>query len=136
MSTFDLATLDCSRTAERGAVMTLAHPVNRQPLADGEGKPITITLAGQDSDVYRRAQRAITDKRLALRGRARLSAEDLEAEAVETLARCTLGWSGIVLDGKPLECGPASARALYQRLPWVREQADEFIGDRGNYLGN
>jgi len=132
----DLATLDTSATADKGAVMTLLHPVSRQPLRDGEGREVTLILAGQDSEAFRKAQRAATNKRLSAKGRTKLTAEELEAEAIELLARCTLGWTGIAFDGRPLDHSAANAVRLYERLPWVREQADEFIADRANYLGN
>lgn len=134
MTSFDLAQLDTIAEADKGAAMALLHPVTRQPLVDAAGQPIAITLAGMDSQAFRAAQRAATNKRLAQRGRAKLTAEELDAEQLDTLARCTLSWSGIVLDGAALPCTTANARQLYERLPWVREQADEYIADRANFI--
>ncbi|MBF0394893.1 MAG: hypothetical protein HQL38_19630 [Alphaproteobacteria bacterium] len=130
----DLASLDTAAVANSGAVMTLLHPATRQPLAGDDGNPITITLAGQDSEAWRKAQRAVSNRRLAARGKSKLTAEDLEAESLAMLAQCTLGWTGVALDGKPLDCTQANARQLYERLPWVREQADDFVADRANYM--
>ncbi|MBF0375535.1 MAG: hypothetical protein HQL38_18530 [Alphaproteobacteria bacterium] len=132
----DLASLDTAACANRGAAMTLLHPATRQPLLDSEGQAVAITLAGQDSEAWRKAQRIVSNRRLAARGKAKLTAEELEVEALEMLARCTLAWTGVVIDGKALDCTPANARHLYERLPWVREQADDFVADRANYLGN
>ncbi len=129
---FDLSTL--TPNADQGAVMTVLNPITMQPLRDDAGDDVTITLAGEDSEVYRSAQRAATNKRLAMRGKGKITAEELEAEALELLARCTLQWSGIVWEGKALECNAKHARMLYQALPWLREQVDAFIADRSHFL--
>lgn len=136
---FDLSALDSTTAANEGAVLHLRHPATGRPLEDAEGNPITITLAGSDSDAYRKAQRQITNRRLAetkRRGGLKLTSEELEEEALDILAVCTLAWSGIVVEGEALACTAANARKVYQRFSWIKEQADEFIGDRSAFLGN
>lgn len=132
----DLSSFDTVSAANAGATMELLHPATKTPLRQENGEPITITVAGMDSDVFRKAQRGATNRRLAQRGKVKLNAEELEAESIETLAACTLGWSGIVVAGQPLPFDRANAVKLYTTLPWVREQLDEFVADRANYLGN
>jgi len=130
----DLSTLD----AATEAAMQLRHPGTNVVLKQDDGRPITITLAGVDSERYRKAQRALTNQRLKMGGRrggaGTLTAEELESAGLETLVACTVAWDGIILDGQALECNPANARTLYARLPWVRDQADEFMGERANFL--
>src|SRR5206468_7752479 len=69
----DLSKLDTVSGSDHGADMELVHPINRQPfmhdLGDGKSEPLTIRMAGIDSDLYRKAGLAITNKRIAMKGR-------------------------------------------------------------------
>lgn len=129
----DLSTL---AVTSEGQTLELRHPLNGTLLKTDKGTPISITLVGADSVAFRRAQRAILDKRLNQKSKAKLSAAELEEEAVSTLVGCTVGWSGIVLDGKDLPFNKDNIKALYGRsdLPWIKDQVDEFIADRSNFL--
>lgn len=125
----DLASLDTVAAAEQGAVFRPEHPVTGDPLG------IEITLAGADSAIFRRAQNALLDRRMAGRKK-KLSSEEIQAESSGLLAACTLSWKGMVVDGQEVPCGRDAAGALYLRFPWLREQADAFISERRNYLGD
>lgn len=131
----DLATLDMAN-AESGAVMTVRHPVSDAVLEGTDGQAITITLAGSDSERFRKVQRASTNRRLKTQSsrRGQVTSEELEADSLETLAACTISWRGLVVDGEALECNAANARKAYKRLPWLKEQVDAFVGDRANFL--
>lgn len=125
--TFDLASLDTTPRADAGAELELTHPVTGAPLG------VTLTLAGVDSAAYRKAQAALTDKRLGRRS-GKLTAAELQRDGIELLARCTLAWSGVVVDGAEVACTADAARELYTRFVWIREQADAFVSERANYL--
>lgn len=117
--------------------MVIVHPVSRQPLRDNEGKEAFIELHSGDSDVARKHHRAVQRRRLAMRGRGKITPEELEAEHVEFLSALTVGWYLVDLSGAPIAVpfSPENARDLYAEaaLSWVREQVDEFTGDRGNF---
>lgn len=133
----DLTSLDTAHGAEAGAVMEVLHPTTGAVLTQEDGKPISLTLAGRDSDRYQRAARATRNKRLKAQqsGRtAQISAEEMENDSIETIVSCTIGWEGICVDGATLPFSPDNARLLYKRLPWLLEQADAFIVDRANFL--
>jgi hypothetical protein len=131
----DLSQFDTTQTAEEGAVMTVTHPATGVPLEQDDGTPVTITLAGTDSERFRRAERQALNRRLqGPRRNQNVTAEELEANGINGLVACTLAWSGIVLDGESLACTPDNARLVYKRLPWLREQANEFTGQRANFL--
>lgn len=138
MTTIDLAAL---AAIEDGVPMELRHPQTGAVLLTADGAPITITLLGRDSESYREVERAQQNRRLkdAARGRRnQMTSEQLEAEHVELLVACTVGWSGLVLDAKTLEFSASAARRLYDdgRFGWIREQVETFIGDRGNFFGD
>lgn len=126
----DLAQLDTTAAANEGADIELLHPTTGAPLG------VLITVCGTDSDAYRQALRERQNKRLrnAKRGGATLTAEEIEAEALDLLVRCTSGWTGVELDGKPVAFTREAARDLYRRFRWIREQVDTAIEDRANFL--
>ena len=126
--TVDLASLDVISAAEKGAVMPLCHPVTGVELG------MSIRLAGADSEIYRKAQRAAVNKRVNKRRNLQLSQEEMEEESLTLLVKITLGWDGVLFEGELLPYGQENARMLYRRFPWIREQVDRFVHDRGNYL--
>jgi len=123
----DLAKLDTLSPANEGVWMELEHPVTGEPLG------IKIKVAGVDSDYYRKEMRRQQNKRLK-KGIRTISAEELENEVIELLVACTLDWEGIEYEGKVLECNKENARMIYKKFPWIREQVDNFINDRANFL--
>lgn len=116
--------------------MTLLHPVTRQPIRDGEGVAY-IDLHSSDSQIARKHNREIQQRRLNMRGRGRLSTHEIEAEGIDLLAALTVSWRLLTLDGQPIDvpCNEDNARDLYSapELAWVKEQADEFAADRANF---
>lgn len=129
----DLSALDTSDLANQGVPMHLRGP-NGAPLFDDAGQPITISLLGDDSDALTKLDRVTTNQHL--RGSITVTAELAEAAHLNRLARATVGWSGIKVDGAALEFSEEAARKLYadKRFKWIRQQAAVFIGDRANFL--
>lgn len=130
----DLAKLDTVKGAEEGAAMEVLNPADGTVLRDDNGEPITIWLLGSDSEKVRKRQRLEINKRLKRGNRSRMTAEELEEDGLNLLAFCTVSWKGIVLDGEAPVCSAEAARKVYDRLPWLREQVDAFVGDRANFL--
>jgi hypothetical protein len=99
------------------------------------GAVASSDLVGKDSKEYRKAQRVITERRLKSRSKAnRIDPEAIEHEAVDILVACTVEWEGFAEDGKELEFNKANIRRVYTNYPWVKEQVDEFVDDRGNFM--
>lgn len=131
----DLSSFDTTKTANEGAVMNVLHPQTQEQLLQEDGRPITITLAGIDSDIFRRAKYAASNRVMKVfRAGNEDQAESIDNDNLSTLSVCTLAWDGIKIDGELLKCTPENAKKAYTRLPWLREQADEFMARRGNYL--
>jgi hypothetical protein len=130
----DLNAFDTVTAANEGAVLELRGP-NGEPLKqDGGKKPVSITLYGADSEVARKARNAAANRYLKQRGKVQITAEGSEADALSFLAKCTAAWDGIVVDGKALPCDRENVMQVYERFPFIREQVDEFIADRANFL--
>jgi len=127
----DLSNLE----TQASSILTIMHPANEVPLLGGDNAPVTFSLLGIDSDEYRASQRVITNKRLSRKNKFKITAEQLELETIEVLAACTVSWSdNFEVDGFAYHFSKENAKALYERFPWVREQVDEFIGERANFL--
>lgn len=122
-------------TGSEGEWLELLHPTTGEILRDDDGKEAKILLVGKDSDEYRKAQRAATQRRLKSRSKKNvIDAESLEREAVEVLIACTKDWQGIGDKGEDLPCEPSNVRRVYSTYLWLREQVDEFVEDRGNFM--
>ena len=128
---FDFATRDVAAKAEEGAELEVLDP------ATSEAVGVYITLAGADSVVHRKAVANISKRRFnnqkGFRNKG-FDPERMEAESIEILAACTLSWKGVQVDGAPLTCSRDNAIKMYTRFPWLREQVEQFIGDRSAYL--
>lgn len=133
----DLSNLALASSAEEGAALHLKHPVTGEPLFCDDGKPMSITVVGMDSDRFRKAERSIANQRLRQAQRRRsstMSMEDIEKETVRAFAACTLDWS-LQMGGKPLPFSTDEAVKLYGNpdYGWIREQLDDFMSDRANF---
>lgn len=138
----DFALLDTKAAAETGAVIFLDDPFSGEPLLDDDGVPLSITVLGADSEKVGKAIRANADKRIA-RIQKRGSVEDAwsetqRADTISTLAKATVAWHILPVDGVVLECTEANARKFYgdPRFPWVVEQLDKAVVDRKRFFKN
>lgn len=124
-----------AEAAERGHTVHLESPDGSGPLFLN-GKPITITVLGQDSRQFRAAAADIAER---MRGR-KTSLAGEERNTAELLAAVTLGWDNIEreADGKaePWKFSREAAIELYQNpdFRWIREQVDKVIVDRSAFL--
>mgnify|MGYP007011828515 FL=1 len=134
----DLKNLDMEKAAEKGAFLHFEHPVNGEKLyAEDENgnpdheRPIGVTLVGTDSSAFRRKVSEIANRSMGKRQKSR-TVERSDAEASELVAACTIGVHNIVIDGEVIKL--KDMEHVYTKYRWMREQADEFIGDRRNFF--
>lgn len=138
---FDLDAIDTKTLADEGVDMVVKKIGSDEPLLARNNKPVTLTLLGPDSDVYREQTRAQVRKRL-LRttnkpggGFSELDLLEADGDALDLMVACTVGWKNVLdTDGKPVEFSRDAVRALYTGYPVVREQADAFIVDRTRFI--
>ena len=124
---FDLAKLDTAKVAEEGAELRVAHPTT------GEDLGITITLIGTDSKTFRDISKSRATASLKKKTR-EIDLDQNESDAVDLLAKCTKGWTGITENGKEVAFSYDNAVQLYTKYLWLREQIDRFMADRSNFL--
>lgn len=141
MPDIDAALSMLSLDVDKPQRMPLLHYQTRQPLRGENGEEAWIDLYSSDSDIARRHNRESQRRRLNMRGRGKLSPEELEAEATDLLVALTADWSlmspltTLSPNGKPLDLPFSSenGRKVYDQVTWIREQVDEFAADRGNF---
>lgn len=138
----DLASYETA--AEEGAPLYLKDPAGRPleyetgetEVVDGETKPvmkpITIWLAGVEAPRWTRAADEMANK--LKESKEERTIQDIRGDRAGMLAKMTLRWEGVVLDGQTLECTEANAKKLYIRFRWILEQVDRFLAVRENFL--
>ena len=124
--------LDKIELTEEGVEMVVLHPGTFEPLKDEKGQVATIRLAGMDSTTYRKAANVISNRRTKGNRLTKMTVERLEADGLELICKCTLSWANLVIGGKV----PKTPEEIYEGRKWLKEQADQFIHERANYLGN
>lgn len=124
---------------DEAKAVDLVHPVTFRPLGTPE-KPVRVMIVPPSHPRMRAVERRIADQRvqnaMVARGRMKLSADEIEAEAVDRLVACIESWEGIDMDGKPLKVSAENARMLMTNpaLRWLRDQVDQALGDHGTFL--
>jgi hypothetical protein len=139
-----LLDLNFSDEADRGKVMQVLHPVSRVPLIGPDELPVSISLLGTDSDVYNAEVNKNRDSNIEeLRRRAKYSSAADDNKGARLLAKCTMGWHNIPMawvdgsqDETPAEFSYDNALKLYKNrgVRWLREQVDEWMADRSNFM--
>lgn len=126
---------DVSKREDAGQVVHV-RDANFEP-AYYNGQPVTITVAGTWSSVYRRTQDAQVQRMIRKKQRD-LTAEQLTANRVDLVAACILGWQGLTngtdRDGKQIPLPFTRENAvLVAGVPWLREQLEEAQQDHASF---
>lgn len=129
----DLNNYSTEKANDSGVAMVLCDPVTGEELVNDSGDKMTIYLVGKDSREFKSFQAEIAAK---YRGRKQPSFAQSEKHANDLLARCTRGFENLQMKGENLDFSVKAARDLYSRVSWIKEQVDEFIAERANFLGN
>jgi hypothetical protein len=144
----DLTKLDTRRRAEEGSWLHLREPIHNQLLfADdgdelgdsGERRPMRLKLLGADSDTLQKYSRGLLDdqrRQVMTEGKSFRSSDEVEDDLIALLVAATVDCENILVDGEEVEPIKAELTALYERFPWIAEQAMRRIRDRAAYLKN
>lgn len=121
----DISELCTADAHEEGAELIILHPLTRKPT------DLKIRIKGVDSKGWRKARKGIEKAMLSQM----VSGGEVDGDAaeIEALAAITIGWDGLVKDGKPLKFSGKACKELYTAAPNVRDQVDRFVGNRANF---
>lgn len=146
----DIASI--GKVVETGAVLELKGPDMQTPVTqdvldeagnpvmekDPRGnevkkqKPVTITIASANSDLWQKMQEKIADEVRDMTKK--YNALDRRFDVCQLLASVTIAWDGILVDGKKPECTFDNARNLYMKYKWVRDQVEVFASTHKNFM--
>ena len=121
--------------------MQLTDPTTGAGLVDEKTKePITIGLVSTETpDIMKLQQKTSVqrlNRRLKVGGKFKFHESDLEEQGLDVLVAATKRSKHIVVDGQPVDMSDKiKAREVYFRFPWIRQQVDEFVNDRSNWMG-
>ena len=108
-------------------VVEIKHPINKEPLMNDDGTPMTIVIYAQHSKVYKKVQRELINKRLKEAqesGSKEIDYEQLEEAALELMVKSTKSWN-ITYEGKKPKLTEAKARQIYDEVFWIKAQIEE-----------
>jgi hypothetical protein len=136
----DLSNLDVIGEANKGALLELLHPATGEVLFDEKGddeskyKAFYLKLLGSDSDVYRSEIKRRTEKTYNSKSKSqKIDLDDAQLKGAQLLAKCTTSCY-IIENGKEVKCTRDEMTRIYLTQPWIREQAEAFMSDRGNFI--
>lgn len=125
----DLSEFDGLAAAqEEGIEIKIVHPKT------GEEMGITIRVAGPESDRQKKARNRLVNDRLTKNRNRRVTAAELEQDALKVSAASILGWENIQVKGKEFEFNLENAETLLRSYPFIREQVDSAINDRALFM--
>lgn len=127
----DLSKLNVTALADAGITVHLRHPATGEKLTNDKGEPMVVTVAGSDSALFKGELKArIRQANLNKKRKDDVDIEEIERRGVELIAKCTLSWSGLQMDGKDLPFSYQAAVKLYSEHSWIKEQVDAAMADR------
>lgn len=95
--------------------------------ADGEKLDCFITFVGLDSHKWRELDRQMQREILLCKGK------NVDAITDRCMAEAAISWRGFEENGKELEFSTERLHELFTNAPYIKEQANQFIGTRGNF---
>lgn len=123
----DISSLMTADSHAAGAECNIYSPV------DGKMTDVYILIAGADSPIWRKQKRKQTAEIMQAAREKKDGELDYDAMDVAALVEATLGWRGIVSDGKPWEFSKANALELYSKSPGIVSQLLDFVANKRNF---
>ncbi len=137
----NLSKFRTAEVANKGRFMQFRDPANDELLFDDDNVAMGLNLLGQDSQTFNKRLAKLNKARaenIRVKRGGRIEGMDpIENEdKIDLLAACVTGGHA-VLDGVALDLGSQDVvKKFLTDFPCFLEQADEFVADRSNYLGN
>jgi len=128
---FDIGAAKSVAAQEDEGIVVSVKDAQGAPQFVGE-TPVTITVAGSYSAIYRRALDAQRDRMVKLRRG--LTGEALQRQQLELVAACILRWDGIMNGDKVFPLTKDNAVALLEAAPWIREEVEAAMGDHAGFF--
>lgn len=106
---------------QEGAEVQIVNPNT------GEKTDVYIKVLGPDSKEFRASVKAALRKMIE-----NDPSDDFETD-IEQIAAVTVGWRGLMKDGKEMDFTKKACKELYRKSPRIFDQVNRFIGDYKNF---
>lgn len=130
---FGLAGFDTKTGANEGRWLELILP-NGEAALQENGRPVRLKVLGKDSDQFIAAENKVGNRRLAAGQRLKMTMEGFKSDTLKNLAALVIEYDGI---GWPENPNPActieNTLELFRGFPDIKDQVDDFAGDRSNF---
>tara|TARA_R100000951_G_C2594703_1_gene166215 strand:+ start:259 stop:663 length:405 start_codon:yes stop_codon:yes gene_type:complete len=122
---------------DNGAECNILDPISGKPT------DFFIKICGADSKVWRKQKKIQTRKLLSVRSQStdedfdyEEAGIDFEAMDIEALVIATIGWRGLVDNGKEVKFSKEIAHELFDNSPSIVRQLIEFLGNGENFTSD
>lgn len=109
----------------------LKHPNTLDPLLNDDGSEMTVTLHASHSKEYKKIVHEQQDRRIKMmqkKAKSQISAQDIERDATDLLAKVTAAWD-ITYGGEKPKLTVTKAKEVFTEVFWIREQIEEAFSD-------
>lgn len=130
-----LDAFDTTAAADEGAKMEVRRPDTGEVMYWPDGRPYTVTLVGKDGDKIEKLALQQNDRRTQGMSRTRqpTASAIIVKDDIELLVAATKEWDMQLNNGEPAPNDAKEYRAAYTKYKWLREQVDQFTGNRANF---
>lgn len=121
--------MDISTIVATERTIDIKHPV------DGSQIGLKITLRPESDPTVVAARRRFLNDRLARRGK--VTAEKIEQQQHQVIVAAVGGWTWVgdlTFEGSVPEFNEVNLLKVLKKLPWVRDQIDEELGDAAAFF--
>jgi len=134
----DISELMTQDAHEEGAEVEIFHP---SETVEVDGKRVKkslgvfVTVLGVDSKDYQVAvKKAVNSQVSRLKSTGALSEDATLGLEIAQVVAVIIGWRGIESGGEEVPYSNSKCLDLMTKSPWMRNQIDEFLGDRKNFI--
>lgn len=120
--------------AAEGVVLPITHPITGEPLVLPDGTPVAVTVVGTDSKEWRAREREIANRRISGGSKRPITVEEIEEDALASIAAIIKSWTGIREGEKDYPCTTENKLLMLAKYPDFKRQIDGFLGKRENFL--
>lgn len=113
------------------ATLHLTHPITGDELFHND-IPMTITMYGAESEIAKKTMKQRAQKQL--NSRAKQNIDETIEFNTNFLAKMMTGFTGMFENDEEIQFSREEAYKLLKKYPWIREQADQFIAERSNFI--
>lgn len=121
--------MDISTLTPHERTIDIKHPVTGEPIG------LQVTLRPESDPAVVSARRKWMNERLS-RG-SKITAEKLEQQQIAVIAAAVSGWSftgEATFEGSKPDFSEATLVKVLKKLPWVKAQIDEELGDTAAFF--